>query len=164
MARVKVWMLRGEATQSERQVAACEGEVARNRNRMMVTREFAELETEGVVEAVCRNRSKQASKSVEREDESATTRVSQASQRVVQGGRVSVSGTRVARRVQAGVGVCALEKRKRATGRGWAQDNGSADSSRRDRNVDAGSEVKDRGFVLEAAVAVEEVVVEVKGW
>jgi hypothetical protein len=81
----------------------------------MVTREFAELETEGVVGAAFRNRSKQAgkqaSKSVGREDESATTRVSQASQRVVQqeGGRVSVSGTRVARRVQAGVavGVCA---------------------------------------------------------
>ena len=55
MARVKVWPLRGEATQSEAQVAACEREVARNRNRMMVTREFAELETEGVVGAVCRN-------------------------------------------------------------------------------------------------------------
>ena len=64
MARVKVWMLRGEATQSEAQVAACEREVARNRNRMMVTREFAELETEGVVGAVFRNRSKQASKQV----------------------------------------------------------------------------------------------------
>jgi hypothetical protein len=115
MARVKVCVLRGEATQSEAQVAACEREVARNRNSMMVTREFAELETEGVVGAAFRNRSKQAgkqaSKSVGREDESATTRVSQASQRVVQqeGGRVSVSGTRVARRVQAGVavGVCA---------------------------------------------------------
>ena len=155
MARVKVWALQGEATQSEAQVAACEREVARNRNVMMVTREFAELETEGVVGAVFRNRSKQAgkqaSKSVGREDESATTRVSQASQRVVQreGGRVSVSGTRVARRVQAAVfGVCALEKRKPCDGPcGWTQDNGSADSNRRSRNGDAGSEVKDRGFV-----------------
>jgi len=61
MARVKVWTLRDEATQSEVQVAACEGKVARNRNGMMVTREFAELETEGMVGAVFRNRSKQAS-------------------------------------------------------------------------------------------------------
>ena len=61
MARVKAWRLRGEATQSEAQVAACEREVARNRNGMMVTREFAELETEGVVGAGFRNRSKQAS-------------------------------------------------------------------------------------------------------
>ena len=82
MARVKVWTLRGEATQSEAQVAACEREVARNRNEMMVTREFAELETEGVVGSSV-SQSKQASKSVGREDESATTRVSQASQRVV---------------------------------------------------------------------------------
>ena len=123
MARVKVWPLRGEATQSEAQVAACEGEVARNRNGMMVTREFAELETKGVVGAVCRNRSKQASKSVGREDESATTRVSQASQRVVQreGGRVSVSGTRVAR-CKPEVGVCVwLEKRKACNGP-WLDD------------------------------------------
>lgn len=154
MARVKVWALQGEATQSEAQVAACEREVARNRNVMMVTREFAELETEGVVGAVFRNRSKQAgkqaSKSVGREDESATTRVSQASQRVVQreGGRVSVSGTRVARRVQAGVrGVCAREAEACDGPCGWTQDNGSADSNRRSRNGDAGSEVKDRGFV-----------------
>jgi len=61
MARVKVWTLRGEATQSEAQVAACEREVARNRNGMVVTREFAELVPEGVVGAVFRNRSKQAS-------------------------------------------------------------------------------------------------------
>ena len=60
-----------------------------------------------------------------------------------------MSGTRVARRVQAGVGVCALEKRKPATGRGWAQDNGSADSKQqaRLRNGNAGREVKDRGCV-----------------
>ena len=122
MARVKVCVLRSEATQSEAQVAACEREVARNRNGMMVTREFAELETEGVVGAVCRNRSKQASLS-EGEDESATTRVSQASQRVVQreGGRVSVSGTRVAR-CKPEVGVCVwLEKRKACNGP-WLDD------------------------------------------
>jgi len=72
---------------------------------------------------------------------------------------VSVSGTRVARRVQAGVGVCALEKRKPATGRGWAQDNGSADSNR--RVATAVQEVRcGIGGVGEAAVAVE---VEVKG-
>ena len=145
MARVKAWRLRGEATQSEAQVAACEREVARNRNGMMVTREFAELETEGVVGAGFRNRSKQASKSVGREDESATTRVSQASQRVVQreGGRVSVSGTRVARRVQAGVGVCALESGKPATGRGWAQqDNGLLKAPRTGALATAVQEVK----------------------
>jgi hypothetical protein len=44
---------------------------------------------------------------------------------------MSVSGTRVARRVQAGVGVCALEKRKCNGPCGWAQNNGSADSNRR---------------------------------
>ena len=89
---------------------------------------------------------KQASKSVGREDESATTRVSQASQRVVQreGGRVSVSGTRVASRVQAGLrGVCARSG-KPATGRGWAQqDNGLLKAPRTGALATAVQEVRD---------------------
>lgn len=64
------------------------------------------------------------------------------------------------------MGVCAREA-EACNGPvvGWSQDNGSAaDSNRRDRNGGAGSEVKDRGCVKEAAAAVAvEVVVEVKG-
>lgn len=86
----------------------------------------------------------EAGKQVCRKGESAT-RVSQASQRVVQreGGRVCVCvcvGQEWQGVCKPASGVCALEKRKQpacarvSTGRVWAQDNGSAGTERTSRS------------------------------
>jgi hypothetical protein len=102
---------------------------------MMVTREFEGSGSKEWWWEQCL--AIEASKSVGREIESAT-RVSQASQRVVRREREgeSVSGTRVARRVQAGVGVCALEKRNlRRAVVGRRTMAGSAGSSQTERRV-----------------------------